>query len=132
MSSRSPATYYGVTKTAAEDLCRLAHRDTGLACVVLRSRFFPEDDDGDIAAKSWSEPRAQTGLSVGSPAVRMWPGYAVEAARHVRRAADPDTTATSRSTATNHSSTDSRLGLARGVRAFRFAAPGQEQQMGEH
>jgi UDP-glucose 4-epimerase len=37
---------YGVTKTAAEDLCELFHRDHGLACLVLRtSRFFPEEDD---------------------------------------------------------------------------------------
>jgi len=37
---------YGATKTAAEDLCRLFHRNHGLPCVVLRtSRFFPEDDD---------------------------------------------------------------------------------------
>jgi UDP-glucose 4-epimerase len=43
---------YGVTKTAAEDLCALFHRDHGLPCVVLRtSRFFPEeDDDGAIRA----------------------------------------------------------------------------------
>ena len=37
---------YGATKTAAEDLCRLFHRNQGLACLVLRtSRFFPEPDD---------------------------------------------------------------------------------------
>lgn len=37
---------YGATKTAAEDLCRLFHRNQGLPCLVLRtSRFFPEDDD---------------------------------------------------------------------------------------
>ena len=37
---------YGATKTAAEDLCELVHRDDGLPVVVLRtSRFFPEDDD---------------------------------------------------------------------------------------
>jgi len=37
---------YGASKLAAEDLCRLFHRNHGLACVVLRtSRFFPEDDD---------------------------------------------------------------------------------------
>ncbi len=37
---------YGATKAAAEDLCRLFHRNHGLACVVLRtSRFFPEEDD---------------------------------------------------------------------------------------
>jgi nucleoside-diphosphate-sugar epimerase len=41
-----PRNIYGVTKTAAEDLCELFHRDHGLACLVLRtSRFFPEEDD---------------------------------------------------------------------------------------
>jgi nucleoside-diphosphate-sugar epimerase len=37
---------YGVTKTAAEDLCELVHRDLGLPCLILRTaRFFPEADD---------------------------------------------------------------------------------------
>lgn len=37
---------YGATKIAAEDLCRLFHRNHSLSCQVLRtSRFFPEDDD---------------------------------------------------------------------------------------
>lgn len=37
---------YGATKLAAEDLCRLFHRNHGLNTLVLRtSRFFPEDDD---------------------------------------------------------------------------------------
>jgi UDP-glucose 4-epimerase len=41
-----PKNIYGVTKTAAEDLCRLFHRNQKLPCLVLRtSRFFPEDDD---------------------------------------------------------------------------------------
>jgi nucleoside-diphosphate-sugar epimerase len=41
-----PRNIYGVTKLAAEQLCRLAHLENGLNCVVLRtSRFFPEDDD---------------------------------------------------------------------------------------
>jgi UDP-glucose 4-epimerase len=41
-----PRNIYGVTKRAAEELCRLAWLNQGLACVVLRtSRFFPEDDD---------------------------------------------------------------------------------------
>jgi UDP-glucose 4-epimerase len=41
-----PKNIYGVTKTAAEDLCRLFQRNEGLACLVLRtSRFFPEEDD---------------------------------------------------------------------------------------
>jgi len=39
---------YGATKTAAEDLCRLFHRNHGLPCLVLRtSRFFPEPDDDE-------------------------------------------------------------------------------------
>ena len=43
-----PRNIYGVTKTAAEDLCELFHRDHGLACLILRtSRFFPEADDRD-------------------------------------------------------------------------------------
>jgi nucleoside-diphosphate-sugar epimerase len=41
-----PRNIYGVTKLAAEGLCRLHARDHGLHCVVLRTaRFFPEDDD---------------------------------------------------------------------------------------
>lgn len=41
-----PRNIYGVTKTAAEDLCELFHRKAGLACLILRtSRFFPEEDD---------------------------------------------------------------------------------------
>jgi len=41
-----PRNIYGVTKTAAEDLCFLQHSQHGLACVVLRTaRFFPEEDD---------------------------------------------------------------------------------------
>ncbi|MFC3551685.1 NAD-dependent epimerase/dehydratase family protein [Lysobacter cavernae] len=40
---------YGTTKTAAEDLCRLFHRNQRLPCVVLRtSRFFPEPDDNPV------------------------------------------------------------------------------------
>jgi UDP-glucose 4-epimerase len=39
---------YGATKTAAEDLCQLVHRDQGLPVILLRtSRFFPEPDDRD-------------------------------------------------------------------------------------
>lgn len=41
-----PRNIYGVTKLAAEGLCRLHHLERGLSCVVLRTgRFFPEDDD---------------------------------------------------------------------------------------
>ena len=41
-----PRNIYGVTKTAAEDLCELFHRRHELECLILRtSRFFPEEDD---------------------------------------------------------------------------------------
>jgi UDP-glucose 4-epimerase len=43
-----PRNVYGATKTAAEDLCELVHRDHGLPVLILRtSRFFPEPDDRD-------------------------------------------------------------------------------------
>jgi UDP-glucose 4-epimerase len=43
-----PRNVYGVTKTSAEGLCELVHRDHGLAVLILRtSRFFPEQDDRD-------------------------------------------------------------------------------------
>jgi nucleoside-diphosphate-sugar epimerase len=43
-----PRNVYGATKTAAEDLCELVHRDQGLPVLILRtSRFFPEADDRD-------------------------------------------------------------------------------------
>ncbi|HWB31329.1 MAG TPA: NAD(P)-dependent oxidoreductase [Vicinamibacterales bacterium] len=42
----APRNIYGVTKLAAEGLCRLHHLQHGLPCIVLRTgRFFPEDDD---------------------------------------------------------------------------------------
>lgn len=42
----APRNIYGVTKLAAEGLCRLYATEHGLPCVVLRTaRFFPEDDD---------------------------------------------------------------------------------------
>lgn len=41
-----PKNIYGITKLAAEEICRLVHRKQGLPCLVLRtSRFFPEEDD---------------------------------------------------------------------------------------
>lgn len=41
-----PKNIYGVTKTAAEELCHLFRRKHGLDCIILRtSRFFPEEDD---------------------------------------------------------------------------------------
>lgn len=41
-----PKNIYGVTKIAAEELCELFQRRTGLPCLVLKtSRFFLEEDD---------------------------------------------------------------------------------------
>src|SRR5271166_1059065 len=55
-----PKNIYGVTKTAAEDLCRLFHRNEGLACVVLRtSRFFPEEDDDPQAREAFADDNAK-------------------------------------------------------------------------
>jgi UDP-glucose 4-epimerase len=51
-----PKNIYGVTKTAAEDLCRLFHRNEGLAAIVLRtSRFFPEEDDDPAVRASYAD-----------------------------------------------------------------------------
>ncbi|HUQ12491.1 MAG TPA: NAD(P)-dependent oxidoreductase [Steroidobacteraceae bacterium] len=51
-----PKNLYGVTKTAAEDLCRLFHRNEKLACLILRtSRFFPEEDDVAERASAYAE-----------------------------------------------------------------------------
>lgn len=42
----APRNIYGVTKLAAEGLCRIHHLEHGLACAILRTgRFFPEEDD---------------------------------------------------------------------------------------
>jgi UDP-glucose 4-epimerase len=52
----SPKNIYGVTKTAAEDLCQLFHRNEGLAAIVLRtSRFFPEEDDDAVAREAFPD-----------------------------------------------------------------------------
>jgi nucleoside-diphosphate-sugar epimerase len=51
-----PKNIYGVTKVAAEDLCALAARNQGLACLVLRtSRFFPEADDNPDARGAFAD-----------------------------------------------------------------------------
>lgn len=46
----APRNIYGVTKLAAEGLCRIYAIEHGLPCMVLRTgRFFPEDDDRHAA-----------------------------------------------------------------------------------
>lgn len=51
-----PKNIYGVTKTAAEDLCQLFHQLHGLPCLVLRtSRFFAEEDDNRERRNSFQD-----------------------------------------------------------------------------
>lgn len=51
-----PKNIYGVTKSAAEDVCRLFWRNERLPCVVLRtSRFFPEADDEPDARAAFAD-----------------------------------------------------------------------------
>jgi UDP-glucose 4-epimerase len=51
-----PKNIYGVTKTAAEDLCELFHRGRRLSLLILRtSRFFPEEDDDKETRLSYED-----------------------------------------------------------------------------
>jgi UDP-glucose 4-epimerase len=51
-----PRNIYGVTKTAAEDLCALFHRKLRLPCLILRtSRFFPEEDDREETRQTYED-----------------------------------------------------------------------------
>ena len=55
-----PKNIYGVTKTAAEDLCRLFYRNHKLPCLVLKtSWFFPEEDDDPAIATSYADANAK-------------------------------------------------------------------------
>src|SRR4029077_10935546 len=46
MIDLQPRNIYGVSKLAAEHLCRMVHGASGLPIVILRTaRFFPEEDD---------------------------------------------------------------------------------------
>jgi nucleoside-diphosphate-sugar epimerase len=50
-----PGNIYGVTKSAAEDLCQLVHAEHGLPVIALRtSRFFPEEDDDDAVRAQYT------------------------------------------------------------------------------
>ncbi|MEO0822754.1 MAG: NAD(P)-dependent oxidoreductase [Pseudomonadota bacterium] len=55
-----PKNIYGVTKTAAEDLCALFAARHGLGCTVLRtSRFFPEPDDSAEMRARYADTNAK-------------------------------------------------------------------------
>lgn len=56
-----PRNIYGASKTAAEDLCQLFHRNHNLACLVLRtSRFFPEEDDHKASRTAYADANLKT------------------------------------------------------------------------
>lgn len=51
-----PKNIYGVTKTAAENLCELFYRNQRLPCLILRtSRFFPEADDNPATRAAYED-----------------------------------------------------------------------------
>ncbi|HZE86443.1 MAG TPA: NAD(P)-dependent oxidoreductase [Puia sp.] len=51
-----PKNIYGVTKTAAEDLCRLFYRNHRLPVAILKtSRFFPEEDDNKKIRQNYAD-----------------------------------------------------------------------------
>ncbi|KAH8424829.1 uncharacterized protein LDX57_002572 [Aspergillus melleus] len=51
-----PKNIYGVTKVAAEDMCRLIQMQSQMPVLVLRtSRFFPEEDDDEDRRASMSD-----------------------------------------------------------------------------
>lgn len=51
-----PKNIYGITKRAAEDLCREFHRNERLPCLILRtSRFFPEEDDNRAVREAYAD-----------------------------------------------------------------------------
>ena len=51
-----PKNIYGVTKSAAEDLCQLFYRNYELPCVVLKtSRFFMEEDDDKALREQYDD-----------------------------------------------------------------------------
>lgn len=56
-----PKNIYGVTKAAAEDLCRLFARNHALRSIVLRtSRFFPEEDDNPATRAAYTDANVKT------------------------------------------------------------------------
>lgn len=56
-----PKNIYGITKSAAEDLCYLFYKKHQLPGVVLRtSRFFPEADDSKAIRSRYADANAKT------------------------------------------------------------------------
>ena len=56
-----PKNIYGVTKIAAEDMCALVQKQSGIPVLVLRtSRFFPEEDDDEDRRAAMSDENLKT------------------------------------------------------------------------
>lgn len=52
---------YGLTKIAAENLCQVISRQSGLKTIALRtSRFFPEEDDDRVKRELYSDQNIKT------------------------------------------------------------------------
>src|SRR5262249_54082958 len=97
-----PRNIYGMTKTAAEDLCALVHADQGLPVVILRtSRFFPEPDDIDDVrnaspdannkANEFLSRRADISDVVDAPLLAMARAPAIGFGRYIVSATTPFT-----------------------------------------
>jgi len=55
-----PKNIYGVTKTAAENICQLFYRNYNLPCLILKtSRFFPEEDDKSQIREGYDDLNAK-------------------------------------------------------------------------
>ena len=55
-----PKNIYGVTKLAAENICRLIHKKYKLPSLILRtSRFFPEEDDNALIREGYEDLNAK-------------------------------------------------------------------------
>jgi UDP-glucose 4-epimerase len=56
-----PKNIYGLTKIAAENLCRIVSRQSNLKAIALRtSRFFPEEDDDKAKRQLYSDQNIKT------------------------------------------------------------------------
>lgn len=99
-----PKNIYGVTKTAAENLCELIHADQGLPVVILRtSRFFPEPDDvpgirtaypdANVKANEYLYRRADIQDVAGAHLLAMARAPAIGFGRYIVSATTPFTTA---------------------------------------
>ena len=56
-----PKNIYGITKIAAENLCKLFYHNYNLPCIILRtSRFFPEADDKKEVREAYDDKNIKT------------------------------------------------------------------------